>query len=49
MLDTTWLLALSVLVMTAAILLFLYQPRIGELFHSHVRDRPKRRLFLAAT
>lgn len=45
----TWLLALSVLVTTAVVLLLLYHPRVGELFHAHVRDRPKRRLFLAAT
>ena len=48
MLAKTWLLALSVLVTTAVILLLLHHPRVGELFHAHVRDRPKRRLLLAA-
>jgi len=48
MLVRTWLLGLSVLVTVAAVLLLLYQPKVGELFHAHVRDRPKRRLLLAA-
>ncbi len=43
-----WLLTLSVLVTTAIVLLLLHYSRVGELFHQHVRDRPKRRLFLAA-
>lgn len=43
-----WLLALFVLAATAVVLLLLHHPRIGELFHEHVRDTPKRRLFLAA-
>lgn len=45
----TWLLILSILATTTVVLLLLHHPRIGELFHAHVRDRPKRRLFLAAT
>src|SRR5271166_1387467 len=49
MLVNAWLLALAILVATAAVLLILYQPLVSELFHAHVRDRPKRRLFLAAT
>jgi len=32
----------------AVILLLLNYSRLGDLFHSYVRDRPKRRLFLAA-
>jgi hypothetical protein len=32
----------------AALLLFFRHPRVGELFHQHVPDRPRRRLFLAA-
>ena len=46
--PTTWLLVISTIVATAAVLLILYVPRVGELFHQHVPDRPKRRLFLAA-
>ncbi len=46
--PTTWLLAISIIVATAAVLLILYVPRVGELFHQHVPDRPRRRLFLAA-
>jgi hypothetical protein len=48
MLARTWLFGLIVFVTTALVLLFLHHPRVGELFHQHVRDRPKRRLFLAA-
>ena len=48
MLGKTWLLGLSVLVTIAAVLLLLHNPKVGELFHAHVRDRPKRRLLLAA-
>jgi hypothetical protein len=47
-LTTTWLLALAVFVITTVVLLLLHVTYIGELFHTHVRDRPKRRLFLAA-
>lgn len=43
----SWLLGFSVVAMVVAVLLLLYQPKIGELFHLHVRDRPKRRLLLA--
>src|SRR5260370_7389950 len=48
MLAKTWLLGLSVLVTVAVVLLLLHNPKVGELFHLHVRDRPKRRLLLAA-
>ncbi len=48
MLALTWLFGLIVFVATAMVLLFLYLPRVGELFHQHVRDRPRRRLLLAA-
>jgi hypothetical protein len=44
----TWLLGLSVLTTIAVVLLLLQNPKVGELFHQHVRDRPKRRLLLAA-
>lgn len=46
--DRAWLLAVSVLVITALVLLILHHPHISGLFHQHVPDRPKRRLFLAA-
>jgi hypothetical protein len=48
MLDIAWLLATFIIVIIALVLLSLHHPRIHELFHQHVRDRPKRRLFLAA-
>jgi len=44
---TAWLLSLSVLMTVAAVLLLLRNPKIAELFHVHVKDRPKRRLLLA--
>lgn len=47
MLANTWLLALAVFLIASVVLLLLHRTRIGELFHTHVRDRPKRRLFLA--
>ncbi len=43
-----WLFGALILVATALVLLFLYHPRVAELFHQHVPDRPRRRLFLAA-
>jgi len=42
-----WLLG-GMILLVALVLLFLWHPRVGELFHKHVQDRPKRRLFLAA-
>jgi hypothetical protein len=48
MLANTWLLALAVFLITAVVLLLLHYTYVGALFHTHVGDRPKRRLFLAA-
>ena len=45
--PATWFLTISIIVATATVLLILYIPRVAELFHQHVPDRPKRRLFLA--
>jgi len=44
----TWLLLLFVPVAAGIMLLVLRHPRVGELFHKHISDRPGRRLFLAA-
>jgi hypothetical protein len=44
----TWATGSSVVMMLAAVLVLLYQPKIEALFHLHVKDRPKRRLLLAA-
>jgi hypothetical protein len=44
----TWLLLLFVPVAAGITLLVLRHPRVSELFHKHISDRPKRRLFLAA-
>lgn len=48
MLAKTWLLGLSVLVTVGVVLLLLHNQKVGELFHAQVRDRPRRRLLLAA-
>lgn len=48
MLEAAWLFGLTILLLIGLVLLFLWHPRMGELFHQHVRDRPRRRLFLAA-
>jgi hypothetical protein len=44
----SWVLGWSVIVMVAAVLLLLRNRKVGDLFHLHVHDRPKRRLLLAA-
>jgi hypothetical protein len=43
-----WLLAMWIVVMLAVVLLLLYRTKVGDLFHQHVADRPKRRAMLAA-
>jgi len=43
-----WVIAIGVLLLLALVLWFLHNPRVHELFHQHVPDRPRRRLFLAA-
>lgn len=48
MLAKTWPLDVSVLLTVGVVLLLLRYTIVGELFHKHVRDRPKRRLLLAA-
>lgn len=48
MFEGLWLFSLSVLVISGLILLCLHHPRVSEMFHQHVRDRPRRRLFLAS-
>jgi len=48
MLANTQLLAVAILVTVAVVLLLLHNPKVSELFHLHVQDRPKRRLLLAA-
>lgn len=48
MLDSAWLFAVPIILGASLVLLFLYHPRIGGLLHEHIRDRPRRRLFLAA-
>jgi hypothetical protein len=48
MLGRVWMLDVAIAVVLAAILVLLYIPKLGALFEEHVRDRPKRRLLLAA-
>src|ERR1700731_4232648 len=44
----TWLLLLIAPIAAGIMLLLLRHPRVAELFHQGIPDRPKRRLFLAA-
>ncbi len=44
----TWLLALAVVLITAAVLRILRQPRVDELFLQDLPERNRRRLFLAS-
>ena len=46
--TVAWPFAVVLLLAIALYLLCLHRTRIGALFHEHVRDRPRRRLFLAA-
>jgi|SRR3990172_7650333 len=46
--DRTWLLGLTVLVVTAVVHRILQHPRVGALFVQYIPDWHKRRLFLAA-
>lgn len=48
MLAITWPLSVSIILTLAVVLLALHKTKVGELFHLHVRDRPRRRLLLAA-
>ena len=48
LLVKTWMLGLSVLAIIGVVLLLLQNRKVSELFHLHVRDRPKRRLLLAS-
>jgi hypothetical protein len=48
LLVKTWLLGLSILATIAVVLLLFQNPKVTELFHLKVHDRPKRRLLLAA-
>lgn len=43
-----WVLAIAVVVIVAALLLFLRHPRVGDLFHRHIPNPPRRRMFLAS-
>jgi quinol-cytochrome oxidoreductase complex cytochrome b subunit len=46
--EYTWLLGTAVFVVIGVVLFCLYRTRLGPLLHERVRDRPRRRLFLAA-
>jgi hypothetical protein len=45
--EKTLLLELAVLFTVGVVLLVLHNRKVGDLFHRHVQDRPKRRLLLA--
>jgi hypothetical protein len=48
MLAITWPLSLSIVATVTIVLLLLHKTKVGDLFHLHVHDRPRRRLLLAA-
>jgi hypothetical protein len=43
-----WILLIFAVLTTAVMLLLLHLTRLGELIHTHLPDRPRRRLFLAS-
>lgn len=43
-----WILLIFAAVATAAMLLLLHLTRLGALVHANIRDRPRRRLFIAS-
>jgi len=45
---SAWMFAISIAATMIAIVLLLHHPRFNALFHSHVGDRPRQRLLLAA-
>src|SRR5271170_399399 len=47
-LTGAWILLICAVVGTATMLLLLYLTQLGILMHEHIRDRPRRRMFLAS-
>lgn len=43
-----WILLIFIALATAVMLLLLHLTRLGELVHTHIPDRPRRRLFVAS-
>ncbi|HSZ15749.1 MAG TPA: hypothetical protein VK764_01530, partial [Terracidiphilus sp.] len=47
-LTGAWILLICAVLGTATMLLLLHLTQLGILMHEHIRDRPRRRLFLAS-
>jgi hypothetical protein len=47
-LSGAWILLICAVVGTSTMLLLLHLTQLGFLMHEHIRDRPRRRMFLAA-
>ena len=43
-----WITIVAIAVMAAVVLLLLHRTRLGDVLHEHIKDRPRRRMFLAA-
>src|SRR5437868_13150564 len=48
LLTGAWIAALSIAAMVRVVLGLLHRTRLGAVLHEHVKDRPRRRMFLAS-
>src|SRR5213082_4060955 len=48
LLTGAWIVALAIVAMVLVALGLLHRTRLGEVLHHHVKDRPRRRMFLAS-
>ena len=47
-LTGAWIVALAIVAMVLVVLGLLHRTRLGDVLHEHVKDRPRRRMFLAS-
>ena len=48
LLTGAWIAAFAIAAMVLVVLALLHRTRLGEVLHHHVKDRPRRRMFLAS-
>ena len=48
LLTGAWIAALAIVAMVLVVLGLLHRTRLGDVLHEHVKDRPRRRMFLAS-
>ena len=48
LLTGAWIVALAIAAMVLVVLGLLHRTRLGDVLHEHVKDRPRRRMFLAS-